>query len=233
MNKIPHIIHYCWFGGKPLPEQYSRYIETWKKYFPDYEIIKWDENNFPINEFDYAKEAFQAGKMAFVSDVARIYALYEMGGIYFDTDVEVVKDFKEILDKKAAVLGVEKEYETMGTGFMAFSAKHPICNEMMNYYKIHTFENQSESMSNTLIMANLIKKKYAIELENKIQILDDLIIYPSCYFTAYNGYLGINKAVKETCCIHHFAASWHSPSRRVKDSIKKCWHRIINVFRRI
>ena len=80
MSEIPHIIHYCWFGGNHMPEQYKKYIETWKVNFLGYKVIKWDENNFPIDQYGYAKEAMQAGKMAFVSDVARIYALYEYGG---------------------------------------------------------------------------------------------------------------------------------------------------------
>ncbi|MFR4866339.1 MAG: glycosyltransferase family 32 protein [Oliverpabstia sp.] len=80
MKEIPHIIHYCWFGGKPLPEQYKKYVETWKRIFPDYKVMRWDESNFPIDQYSYAKEAMQAGKMAFVSDVARIHALYEWGG---------------------------------------------------------------------------------------------------------------------------------------------------------
>ena len=231
MDEIPHIIHYCWFGGKPLPEQYRKYIETWKKNFPDYKIIKWDENNFPIDQYSYAKEAMQAGKMAFVSDVARIYALYEYGGIYFDTDVEVIKDFTALLKGRKAVLGVEDEFKTMGTGFLAFTARHPICEEMLSYYQNNSFLTQSESMSNTQILASLVKKKYNIEIVNKVQTFDDLIIYPSGYFTAFDGFTGKTKIEIETCCIHHFSASWHKPTRRLKDGMKKRWHRILRMFR--
>lgn len=227
MNEIPHIIHYCWFGGKPLPTQYEKYIETWKKNFPDFKVMKWDENNFPIDQYNYAQEAMQAGKMAFVSDVARIHALYNWGGVYFDTDVEVIKNFTSLLKGKSAVLGVEDEYKTIGTGFLAFEPEHEICYEMLNFYRNNSFLSQSESMSNTQILANLIKKKYNIELADKIQVLDNLIIYPSCYFTAYNGYTGKIKIVDETCCVHHFSASWHSPVRKFKDGIKKRLHRIL------
>ena len=230
MKEIPHIIHYCWFGGKPLPEQYKKYVGTWKKNFPDYKVMRWDESNFPIDQYSYAKEAMQAGKMAFVSDVARIHALYEWGGGYLDTDVEVIKDFTPLLKGKSAVLGVEDEYKTIGTGFLAFAPKHEICHEMLEYYRNNSFSSQSASMSNTQILADLIKKKYNIELADKVQAIGELIIYPSWYFTAYNGYTGKTEIVEETCCVHHFSASWHSPSRKFKDAIKKSLHRIIVLF---
>ena len=90
-NKIPKIIHYCWFGGNPLPELAEKCIESWKKYLPDYEIIRWDENNFDFNINDYVKEAYENKKWAFITDYVRLYAMYNYGGIYMDTDVEVLK----------------------------------------------------------------------------------------------------------------------------------------------
>ena len=162
MRNIPHVIHYCWFGGTPLPMQYKKYLETWKQVFPNYKIIRWDEHNFPIDEFVYAKEAAKAGKMAFVSDVARIYALYEFGGIYFDTDVEVIKDFSWLLEGKEAVLGTEDAESTIGTGCMAFVPHHDICRRMLDYYRTNSFAEQSSEMSNTQILASLIKKEYGI-----------------------------------------------------------------------
>lgn len=227
MKEIPHIIHYCWFGGKPLPKQYKKYIETWKKNFPNYKIIKWDENNFPIDIYDYAKEAMQAGKMAFVSDVARIHALYEYGGMYFDTDVEVLKNFSMLLKKQGAILGTEDEGKTIGTGFMAFAPKHEICSLMLEYYKNNSFIEQSSTMSNTQILAQLIHENFSVEPIEKIQKFNDVIIYPSEYFTAYNGKTGRTEITENTCCVHHFGASWLSPSRRFKNMIKALINRII------
>ena len=175
MKEIPHIIHYCWFGGKPLPEQYKKYVETWKKNFPDYKVMKWDESNFPIDQYSYAKEAIQAGKMAFVSDVARIHALYEYGGLYFD----------------------------------------------------NSFADQSSTMSNTQILAHLLRENYGVEPLEKIQKFNDVTVYPSRYFTAYNGVTGRTEIAKDACCIHHFGASWLSPTRRFKDKIKTLINRII------
>jgi len=88
---IPKIIHYCWFGGKPLPDEVKKYMETWKKYCPYYEITEWNESNFDVNQNQYCREAYEAGKWAFVSDYARLKILYDYGGIYMDTDMEVCK----------------------------------------------------------------------------------------------------------------------------------------------
>lgn len=226
MEKIPKIIHYCWFGEKPLPEQYKRYIETWRKNFLDYKIMKWDEKNFPVDKFGYAREAMLAGKMAFVSDVARIYALYEYGGIYFDTDVEVLKDFSYLLKGQEAVLGTEDEGKTIGTGFMAFSPKHDICSKMLEYYKRNSFIEQSDTMSNTQILAKLIRESYGITPLEEVQKFEDIVIYPSTYFTAYNGVKGMTELTNETCCIHHFGASWLSPKRKLKNRIKSIINRM-------
>ena len=93
-------IHYCWFGGKPLPRKVKQCIKTWKKFLPDYEIIEWNEQNFNIKSCTFVEQAYENKKWAFVSDYARIYALYKEGGIYFDTDVKVLKDINNIIDKE-------------------------------------------------------------------------------------------------------------------------------------
>ena len=225
-REIPRYIHYCWFGTKPLPKQYRQYINTWKKFFPDYEIVLWNETNFPINDYQYAKEAVAAGKMAFVSDVARIYALEKMGGIYFDTDVEVIRSFEEILEGEKAVLGTESIGKTIGTGFMAFSKNHPICQRMMEYYREHSFLEQESTLSNTIILAGIVNEMYGLRPEAVMQRKHDLVIYPKQYFTAYNGITGRQETTKETCCIHHFAASWFSPTQRLKGKVKRFLQRV-------
>ena len=96
---IPKTIHYCWFGGNPLPEMAIKCIESWKKFLPDYEIKQWDESNFDVNMIPYAAEAYKAKKYAFVSDFARFWILYNYGGLYFDTDVEVIKPMDNIIAK--------------------------------------------------------------------------------------------------------------------------------------
>ena len=114
MNKIPKKIHYCWFGNNELPEEQKKYIETWKKHCPDYEIKEWNEKNFDINSNKYVKEAYEAKKFAFVSDYVRLHALYNEGGIYMDTDIEVLKSFDVFL-KHTAFIGFE-DLKHIGTG---------------------------------------------------------------------------------------------------------------------
>ena len=109
MNKIPKVIHYCWFGKNKLSKSAKKCIKSWKKHLPNYEIIEWNENNFDINCNEYVREAYKSKKYAFVSDYARIYALYNYGGIYMDTDVEVIKSLDKFLCNDAFA-GLENEY---------------------------------------------------------------------------------------------------------------------------
>ena len=136
---IPRVIHYCWFGGNPLPEEAKKCIESWKRYCPDYEIIRWDESNYDVNSCAYIQEAYQAKKWAFVSDYARFDILYHHGGVYFDTDVELVASIEDILEK-GAFLGVEQPIGddlsikvAPGLG-MAAEAGHPLYRQILNMY---------------------------------------------------------------------------------------------------
>ena len=101
VNKIPKIIHYCWFGKKDKPDIVNHCINSWKKVLDDYEIIEWNEDNFDVESNTYVKQAYESGKFAFVSDFVRIKALYDYGGIYLDTDVEVFKKFDDLLDNES------------------------------------------------------------------------------------------------------------------------------------
>ena len=96
---IPKTIHYCWFGGKPIPEEYKAYMDSWRKYLPDYQIVEWNETNFDVNCIPFVKEAYEVGKFAYVSDYARLKVLYENGGVYFDTDVEVIRPMDDLMEK--------------------------------------------------------------------------------------------------------------------------------------
>ena len=127
---IPKKIHYCWFGKQPLPRFAKKCISTWQKYLPDYEIKEWNETNFNVELFPYAKEAYDSHKYAFVSDVARLYALYNEGGIYLDTDIEVCKSFDDLLEKNA-FLAIEPETNLIATCCMGFQAEHPFLKEVI------------------------------------------------------------------------------------------------------
>lgn len=214
---IPHIIHYCWFGEKELPEEYRKYIQGWKDAFPDWEVICWNESNFPLEDVAFAKAAYEAKKWAFVSDVARIYALQQYGGIYFDTDVEVIKNFSDLLENKKCVLGTESEI-AIGTGFLACEKNHPICNLMMNYYKNTEFDPNALE-PNTHILAKILQKGYSVKPSKNIVETNDFILYPQEYFTAFNGALGKTEIDEKTMCIHHLSASWIEEDSSIKAKI--------------
>ena len=159
---IPKIIHYCWFGGNPLPKIAVKCISSWKKYFPDYEIKEWNEDNFDLNCCEYVREAYQAKKWAFVSDYARFWILYNYGGLYFDTDVEVIKDMSDIIangafmgcevaDKCAPGLGLYKEI-------------------LENYQQSHFLNSDGSNNYETVVdRTTNILKKYGFKESNTIQ----------------------------------------------------------------
>lgn len=109
---IPKVIHYCWFGGNPLPDSAKKCISSWRKYLPDYEIKEWNERNFDVKSIPYTREAYRLKKFAFVSDYARMWILYHYGGIYFDTDVEVIKPFNDII-QRGNFMGFEAQHNNL------------------------------------------------------------------------------------------------------------------------
>lgn len=230
---IEKIIHYCWFGGEQLPKKYKKYINTWKKYFPEYKIIEWNENNFPINDYVYAKEAFEKEKYAFVSDVARMYALYNFGGIYFDTDVEVVSDFYDILNENVdSIIGEETiSRGTFGTGFLALTKAHIISKKFLEMYENeHFIENDGKlnQYPNTFRLADVMKELYGVIPSGNLVVINKTAIYPQDYFTAFDDWLLKNKKTKNTRCIHHFACSWLPKSVIFRRKIRTI---LRNIFR--
>lgn len=208
-NKIPKIIHYCWFGRNPLPKLAVDCIASWKKYLPDYEIIEWNEDNFPLEKFLFAKEALEARKFAFVSDVCRLYALKEMGGIYMDTDVEVLKSLDVFL-KHNAFSGFEND-DFVPTGIMASEADGKWVTELLSYYNERSFikpENTFDTVSNTFIITKMMVEKGFI-MNNSFQEKDNYVsFYPNEYFCPKSYKTGKIELTKNSFCIHHFAKSW-------------------------
>ena len=231
---IEKIIHYCWFGNKKMPKKYKTFISTWKKFFPNYEIIEWNEKNFPINKYPFAQAAYDSGKYAFVSDVARMYALYNYGGIYFDTDVEVIKSMDDLLtDDVEGVLGEESiEEQSFGTGFIALKKHHKIAKHFLEYYNSHTFSNDSLSLKpNTHILADFLKEYYFIEPNGIIKKVDNISIYPQYYFTCFDGFIGKTIITNDSKCIHHFDNSWTSKKGKIIYKIRLLYHRLLRILK--
>ncbi len=216
------IIHYCWFGEGEKPKLTQKCIETWKKFLPDYKIIEWNEKNFDVGCCRFVKEAYEARNFAFVSDYARAKALYENGGIYFDTDVEVLKSFDRFLSDEFFVGFEEKAF--VGTCVMGAQKGAPILKEYMSHYENAAYLNEDGtkySDTNVLLLTRLLEEK-GLERNDKEQTVDGYIkIYPRTFFSPYDYINGINYITDDSYSIHHFTLSWLPKSTRIKTGIKR------------
>ena len=205
---IPKKIHYCWFGGNPLPEDAKRYIESWKKYCSDYEIKEWNEGNFDLDRYPYVREAYDNRKFAFVSDVARLYALYTEGGIYMDTDVEVLKPLDEFL-KYDGVSGFESSTQ-IPTGLMASRDLHPLVKEWLDEYEGIHFVKEDGSFDLTTNVTRITNSclKHGFIPNGELQTVADYTFFPSEYFCPKDNLTGEIHLAENTATIHHFAGSW-------------------------
>ena len=219
---IPKKIHYCWFGGNPLPKLAIKCIESWKKFLPEYEIIEWNESNYDVHKIPYISQAYNAKKYAFVSDYARFDILYEHGGLYFDTDVEVIKSMDKIIEQ-GAFAGVEFPGK-LNTGLgLASPAASPIYKEILDSYKASSFikENGQNDLTTVVTRVSDIFKKYGFTDENKIQKIADVTIYPVEYFCPKDYETGEINITENTYSIHHYDASWTSVNQRKYDCIRR------------
>ncbi len=213
---IPKVIHYCWFGRGPKSELSERCIASWKKLFPEYEIKEWNEDNFDVNIIPYTAEAYRNKKYAFVSDYARFWILYNYGGIYFDTDVEVIKDMSPIL-ARGPYLGCELTYKDgnyiphVATGLgMAAVAGMEFYKKILDIYHEKYYISPKGYITGTVvqIITRLIKNE-APELNlNDICSFRGITIYPAEYFCPKNYNTGELTITDNTYTIHHYIASW-------------------------
>lgn len=215
---IPKIIHYCWFGGKPLPKEALKCINSWKKYCPDYEIKEWNESNYNLTKNDYVKYCYENKKWAFLTDYVRLDIVYQNGGIYLDTDVELVKPLDDFLCNKCYIGMEQVGTVNTGQGFGAVK-HHKFIKENKDYYEKKPFLNDDGSFKRTIcvpITTEILKKKGLIN-KNCIQNLEDeVVVYPVEYFCPKK--LGTNKITitKNTVSIHHFESSWKSNNRLIR-----------------
>lgn len=209
---IPKIIHYCWFGGNPLPDLAQKCIASWKKYCPDYEIKEWNELNFDVNCCAFVKEAYAARKWAFVSDYARLKIIYDHGGIYLDTDVELIKGFNPFLDNKCFLGEETLGGINTGLGFGAEKA-NLIVGEMLDMYERKHFKLEDGSYDMTPcpeINTEPLRKYGYVFSGKKIWKDENVVIYPPEYFCPINYVTGEKNITNNTYSIHLYNASWHT-----------------------
>lgn len=208
---IPKTIHYCWFGGKALPRSARKCLASWHKFFPDYEIKEWSESNFDVNMIPYTAEAYRAKKYAFVSDFARFWVTYQYGGVYFDTDVEVIRPMDDII-AKGAFMGIEAKtspeqtntFVAPGLG-IACEAGNDIWKRIVQVYeKFASFEN---NMTVCGIVTNVLQELNVIVTPEGGKF-SGLTLYPADFFCP-QAKIGAPICLTEhTRSIHHYDASW-------------------------
>ncbi len=217
-------IHYCWFGGKPLPKLAKKCLKSWQKYLPDYKIIEWNENNFDVNMTKFSKGAYEEKKWAFVSDVARIYALKNYGGIYFDTDMMLTKDV-HFLEEDELFAGWESEFY-VAVGVLGASHKeNKLINELWDFYSNTEFDSEMmSSVSIPVLLTNLLKREYKLLPNHEVnqELKGGIKIYAKDYFYPISCDDSPNTFTDNTCMIHYYVASWveSSAKRRLKFQIK-------------
>lgn len=222
MEQIPHIVHYCWFGKSKKTPEAERYIQGWKRILPDYQFVEWNEENFQMTQYPYAEGAYSEKRYAFVSDVARVWALYTQGGIYLDTDVEIRRDFSECLEGKSVVLGFEADDHLM-TAFMAAAPGHPLMKEMLHHYADRTFDaaGNLDGEANPAILTNLAEKRGLVRKNRRQELSEDIVVFPMDYFSAYRLRGEQVCSTENTYTVHHFSASWKPLGVRFRKVCKR------------
>ena len=209
MNLIPKIIHYCWFGRGSMPNLEKKCLGSWDHFLPDYKKMLWNGDTFDVNLNIYVRQAYEAKKYAFVSDYARLYALYNYGGLYLDTDVEVIKNLDQFLIH-SAFSGLEYP-DWISTSQIGAIKGHPWISRWLAYYTAKSFYLDNGNMditTNVAIITGISEKEFGMERVNQFQILkDDLHLYPADYFCPKDWSSKKMVITENTHSIHHFAGS--------------------------
>ncbi len=220
---IPKKIHYCWFGGNPLPKTAEKCMESWKKFCPDYEIIQWSERNFDVNCNAYCRSMYANGRWAYLSDYARLKIVYEHGGIYLDTDVELVRPIDDLLQEEA-FMGLDTTcFVNNGMGFGA-QKEHPFLLENMCCYECMELDGENPApLNNSVISTPMLIEAGLDPYLPAVQRVRGVTVFPTEYFCAKHTHTGIITITPNTYSIHHWNLSWATEEYR--QQTKKRWKR--------
>lgn len=205
---IPKVIHYCWFGKKPLPDKNKRWMESWIKFCPDYEIKLWNEDNYDITKIPYMKEAYEKKKWGFVPDYARLDIVYQYGGLYFDTDVELIGNIDDLLYEEAFIC-FESRKVNLGSGFGA-QKEMPMIKAMMEDYRDRHFikEDGTLDMTSSNTIHSQLLEKMGLKMNGEYQIINGLTVLPEKVLCGKHDTTRRIKLKPYTRAIHHFDGSW-------------------------
>ena len=222
-NKIPKIIHYCWFGKRAIPSEFEKYIETWKEKCPDYELMRWDEKNYDIGGCKYIRQAYDVEKWAFVSDYARLDVVYKYGGIYLDTDVELLKNLDDFLYDDMFCGFERNNYVAFGLGFGAIKGHEILGNLLARYHSMDFYE---EKLTPCVIYQHEEVMRNGFKATNEYQCKNGVALYPSEVFCPYDLYGLKEHFTKNTYSIHHYSSTWwekdiESSNLHLRDKLKQ------------
>lgn len=229
-SMIPKIIHYCWFGNNPKPQLIEKCIASWEKKCPDWEIIEWNEHNFDIYCNVFCRQAYENKKWAFVSDYARFYVLNMFGGVYLDTDVEVIKPLDVFLSNKLFA-GYETDNWVAPGLILGSIPEHPILKKLLDLYDNISFINEdgSENCKTVGKFFTAVLNDYGFKLNGKYQELEGVAIYPKDFFCPLNDLTGVMKKTKNTHTIHWYSKSWLPTKIRIRTKITRVCHRVFGI----
>lgn len=219
---IPKKIHYCWFGDKPFPKLVRNCMDSWREYCPDWEIIRWDESNSAPTETTYSRQAYEAGKWAFVSDYVRLKVLWEQGGIYLDTDVELTGPLDGLLEQEG-FCGFEAP-DKVATCLIACTAHHPLIGELLEEYRTRPFlrgDGSLDCTTNVERVTSVLTQKGLVP-DGTGQTVAGMTIYPPDWFSPKDLTTGKITRTEHTCAIHHFSASWMTRRQRFHTFAAQC-----------
>ena len=223
---IPKTIHYCWFGGKEKPKSAQKCISSWKRFFPDYKIIEWNETNFDVLSNPYTKYCYDNNKWAYLSDYVRLKVVYENGGIYFDTDVEVIKPFGKLTECDA-FFGFENDnYVATGLGFGAAAAHRTVGAMLSQYDSMKTDENGRYVLTGCPALNTAALIPMGLQLNGKKQIVGGAVILPMDYLNPYDDPTGRLNVTDNTVSIHWYTKSALSKKAILRSKITRPFHRI-------
>lgn len=214
-QKIPKKIHYCWFGDSEIPDFNKKCIESWRKYCEGYEIVEWNEKNYDIEKNGYMYEAYKRKKWGFVPDYARLDIVYKHGGIYLDTDVEIIAPIDDFLYQDAFV-GFENEKNiNLGSGFGAKKGNN-IIKLLMDDYEKRTFINADGTINDepSPQIQSKSLEKIGLVRNGHYQHIDSLTVFPEKILCGKSMATGMISAIKETHMIHHYDGSWVVDSKK-------------------